>query len=425
MGRRAKDTDLGSREARSRLKPRPGTRQLYKDRLVPGRLYLGFRPSERRASDGAWYGRVYLGEGKYTWKALGAADDHHPANGKDVLDYTQATNAARKLLDEPAETSETTVGDVAKAYLEWFEHEKKSYAATKKTIDAHILPSFRDKRVVDLTKKELLAWRDKLARSPARLRKKKGEKQTYREAPATDDEKRARRASVNRIMTPLKAMLNYAVEHDLIPASAPRPWRDVKGYKGVDQPVIRFLSADESKRLINACPADLRMLVRGALLTGMRFGELADLRVAEVDTDAGRIYVAPGKTHKARHIPLDTQGVTFFKTLTTGKVGTDLVFIKKNNGRWGKNHYVRPLLDANAAAKIDPPVSFHELRHTYASSLINAGVGLPLIAALLGHADTRVTIRHYAHLADKVLREAVTRLPDLGQEPESNVEAIR
>jgi len=56
-------------------------------------------------------------------------------------------------------------------------------------------------------------------------------------------------------------------------------------------------------------------------------------------------------------------------------------------------------------------VSFHELRHTYASHLAQAGVDLLTISKLLGHADTRMTSTHYAHLADKTLAAAVTRLP--------------
>ncbi len=56
--------------------------------------------------------------------------------------------------------------------------------------------------------------------------------------------------------------------------------------------------------------------------------------------------------------------------------------------------------DACAAAEIEPAVSFHILRHTYASLYLMGGGSLPALAAQLGHADTRMTIRHYGHLAD-------------------------
>ena len=58
-------------------------------------------------------------------------------------------------------------------------------------------------------------------------------------------------------------------------------------------------------------------------------------------------------------------------------------------------------------AKITPAVSFHELRHTYGSRLAMRGVPMGVIAAQLGHADTRMTERHYAHLAPSYVAETV------------------
>ncbi len=64
--------------------------------------------------------------------------------------------------------------------------------------------------------------------------------------------------------------------------------------------------------------------------------------------------------------------------------------------------------------KIRPTVAFHELRHTYGSHLAQAGVDLLTISKLLGHADTRITGKHYAHLTDKTLAAAVMKLPSFG-----------
>ena len=51
-------------------------------------------------------------------------------------------------------------------------------------------------------------------------------------------------------------------------------WRRVKPFREVDTPVVRFLDTSECQRLVNACEGDFRNLVRGALLTGCRYGEL-------------------------------------------------------------------------------------------------------------------------------------------------------
>jgi integrase len=65
-------------------------------------------------------------------------------------------------------------------------------------------------------------------------------------------------------------------------------------------------------------------------------------------------------------------------------------------------------------ARVDP-VRFHELRHTYASGLINRGVPLVFVAAQLGHSDTRMVEKHYGHLAPTALVDAIRTLaPKLG-----------
>ena len=63
--------------------------------------------------------------------------------------------------------------------------------------------------------------------------------------------------------------------------------------------------------------------------------------------------------------------------------------------------------------------------HTYASTLAQTGVDLLTISKLLGHADTRITSRHYAHLCDNTLKAAVAKLPSFGHVPETKVQAIR
>jgi integrase len=77
-------------------------------------------------------------------------------------------------------------------------------------------------------------------------------------------------------------------------------------------------------------------------------------------------------------------------------------------------------------AKLEPPATFHILRHTYASSLAMTGVPRGVIAAQLGHSDTRMTERHYAHLSPNYVAETVrAALPALGIVEKSNLTALR
>ena len=101
------------------------------------------------------------------------------------------------------------------------------------------------------------------------------------------------------------------------------------------------------------------------------------------------------------------------------------MFVRSDGEPWGKNHQQRPLLEACKRAKITPALRFHEARHTYASALAQAGADLLTISKLLGHADTRITSRHYAHLTEKTLANAVNlMLPAFGTAESSNVAAL-
>ena len=81
---------------------------------------------------------------------------------------------------------------------------------------------------------------------------------------------------------------------------------------------------------------------------------------------------------------------------------------------------------ASARAGINPPVSFHVLRHSHASHLAMRGVPMGVIARQLGHADTRMTERHYAHLAPSYIAETIRKsFPRLTPERPAVVVPIR
>jgi integrase len=407
MARSQRSGKLETRTAR--LKLPQGAREF----LTIGKgLALGYRRTE--GEYGTWQARVWDGS-RYHYQNLGRADDFQDANGEGVLDFYQAQGAARTMYEEvlrggaPTQ-KDVTVQQAADRYLEWFRAHRKGVAMAESAVRAHITPALGDRRLADLTTADLRAWLDKLATKAARLRSSKlSKKLNLRPAAETKDEKRARRASANRILSVLKAILNRAFQDSLVADDS--AWRKVKPFAKVDEARIRYLTDAEATRLVNACPLDLRRLVRAALLTGTRWGELAALKVADVNLKTAQIYIAESKSGKPRHVPLNPEGVAHFEELVTGKTGDELVLTRQDGTAWGHNYHVRALEAACKIAKVKPVVSFHELRHTYASHLAQAGVDLLTISKLLGHADTRITAKHYAHLADKTLAQAVTKLP--------------
>ena len=76
-------------------------------------------------------------------------------------------------------------------------------------------------------------------------------------------------------------------------------------------------------------------------------------------------------------------------------------------------------------AKIEPAVGFHQLRHTYCSLAIMAGAPLPVVAANVGHSDTRMVEHHYGHLAASYVADAIrAAVPRFGIEPDDKVETL-
>jgi integrase len=177
---------------------------------------------------------------------------------------------------------------------------------------------------------------------------------------------------------------------------------------------------------VNACDGAFRNIVKGALLTGCRYGELTRMRAGDFNAEAGTITVRESKSGKPRHVALTDEGRALFSELTVGRSGGNLIFVRDDGKPWGPSHQQRPLDAASARANIEPAATFHILRHTYASALAMRGVPMGVIAAQLGHSDTRMTERHYAHLSPNYVAETVrAALPALGIVDKTNVARLK
>ena len=277
--------------------------------------------------------------------------------------------------------------------------ESRSATTTQYAIDKHIKETIGEKRLTRLTADTIREWRDDLA---APKRRKKGQKKSPDSA---REQRRKRQASANRVLTILKASLNYAERMGKYRGET--PWKLVEPFKNVDATEHPYLSRDEAIRLQNVCQADFRLLVRGALETGCRYGELTSMKVSDFNSDAGTVTVRESKSGKVRHVHLTDSGQGFFDELVVDKKRSELIFLREDGEQWGKSHQSRPMREACKKAKISPPIPFKALRTTYGSLLAREGVPLQVIASALGHADTRITEKHYAHLmpnyvADKI-----------------------
>jgi integrase len=413
MARTVRDSKLESRAARDRLAP--GKKPHWRT-LVPRKLHLGYR-RKRKDEPGVWLVQHYLGDERYQIAPLGLADDYQDDGG--VLTFADAQRAAH--AHRPAVRNRAgmpTVADAIADYVAWLRTERPATADYIQSIANYaILPALGAKRLAALTTEELTAWRNARAEQPAYG--------AGRALPRSEDEKRARRASANRYFGILKAALNRAFAEGMVATDT--AWRRVQPFKKVVAARAAFLSHDEARRLVNAANAEsgFRNLIHAALQTGMRYGELARLRVG--DFANGKVHVRTSKSGRPRHVVLTDEGIDFFRRVTMGRPTGDLMFPKNGSGAWRKSNQADPMRAACANARITPPVGFHQLRHTYASLSVMAGMPLAVLAQNLGHADTVMIEKHYGHLHAGYVDEAIRKsAPRYGIEPEpGNVTDLR
>jgi integrase len=417
MAKRVRDSDLETRAARSKLKV---SGKPYYKVIGPG-LHVGYRKGKRA---GMWVVRRYAGASSYVVETIAEADDYADADGDRVLTFWQAQDRARKLAGAPARSSGPyKVRDAIADYLTELEG-RASYVDTRSRLNAYATPVLGDKHVDKLTAEALRIWHRDLAKTPRMIRSKNGAAEHRTQAINLDDPETARRrkVSANRILGLLKAALNYAFIEGK--AASDVEWRRVKPFKDVNRSRASYLTLAQCKRLLNAADSEFRLLARAALETGARYSHLARLRVGDFNPDSGTLHIRPhsqpGKQGKGFHIVLTDEGQEFFGQLVLGR-SRDEPLLRRE---WKASEQQRPMRAACVRAKIDPPVGFHQLRHTWASHAVMRGMPLPVVAKNLGHADTRMVERHYGHLAPSYVVDAVRKhAPRFGKTP-SNVRAL-
>ena len=203
-------------------------------------------------------------------------------------------------------------------------------------------------------------------------------------------------------------------------------WRRVEPFESVDRPRLRYLTTAEASRLVNAADPRFRPLLQAALVTGARYCELTELRASDFNPDSGTVHVRTSKSGKGRHIVLDEEGVSLFKAWSAGKPGNALLFTHGDGSPWNTSHQGLPMIQACDRAKIKPRISFHGLRHTWASLAVMNALPLMIVAKNLGHSDTRMVRATLLPPSADYVTEAIRKgAPKFGFKPDSNVATIR
>jgi len=316
------------------------------------------------------------------------------------------------------------VAAAIEAYVDSLQARGKDPVDTKFRAEAMIIPELGEIEVARLTSERIRQWFSALANMPPRLRTAKNTAQRYRKVAHNHEATRRRQSTANRILAILKAALTHMYREGR--ATSKEAWDRVKAFENATSARIRYLTVPEAQRLLNACKPDVRALVHAGLLTGCRYGELGRLTVADFRLDSGTLAVLRSKTGKPRHVVLTEEGIEFFTQVCAGRPGDELLLRKSNGSAWGKSHQIPVMVEASARAKITPAISFHGLRHTYASLAVMNGTPLMVVAENLGHADTRMVQKHYGHLSKSYVADAIRAgAPRFGMVQASNVATMK
>jgi integrase len=210
-------------------------------------------------------------------------------------------------------------------------------------------------------------------------------------------------STVNKEVSCLRHMLNMAIDERFITEN---PVRKVRFFPEHNKKE-RILNEREIMELLKYCNERIRPIIIIALNTGMRRGEILNLRWQNVDLYRKFISVEKTKSGRTRKIPMNSLVEKILRNLSLKKVNDEYVFWNRRTGK--------PVQDLKKAFKsackkagIDN-LRFHDLRHTFATKLVENGVDIVTVSELLGHSSLRMTMR-YSHPSPEHKRDAVENL---------------
>lgn len=211
-------------------------------------------------------------------------------------------------------------------------------------------------------------------------------------------------ATINRQLAFLKNLFSKAVEWG---KATENPVKKVRLYREQNART-RYLTEDEEARLLAVCSPQLRPLVITALHTGFRASELRSLTWNDIDFRRRIITVRAGyaKNGEARSVPMNQVLTDTLKSVKLANYQDERGFCNRD----GKPYRSFRSAFERAVRKAElEDCTFHDLRHTFASRLVMAGVDLPTVKELLGHRDISMTMR-YTHLSSDHKQTAVGKL---------------
>jgi len=205
-------------------------------------------------------------------------------------------------------------------------------------------------------------------------------------------------STVNRELTIIRRMFNLAIQWEMTERN---PVRGVKFHKVSNERPNIFSNEQLNTLLDDACP-NLKLVIMTAFYSGLRLGELLNLKWKDIDFDNEFIYVRTSKNSESRAVPINPE-LKRQLAMYQEKDDSKYVFNYKDKGSLGSSF--RKVMKRLGLKNL----TFHSLRHTFATNLAMNGVDLTTIQELLGHKSIVMTKR-YSHPTPEHKKLAIAKL---------------
>jgi integrase len=218
--------------------------------------------------------------------------------------------------------------------------------------------------------------------------------------------------SVNIELRALSACFNTAVRWKYLETN---PFSGLKKLPVPDK-VPNYIKKEQFEILIKNANGWLKEIIIFGVLTGLRRGEILNLRYRYIDLDKRLIYVISNDNFQTKHgkrraVPMNDLVWEFLSDRMSENIDKDrYIFTLENSDKPIEGNYVsKKFRELVRGLGLDKSIHFHSLRHTFATWLVKAGVSIYEVQKLLGHSNVTVT-QVYSHLASDELHSAVARL---------------
>lgn len=221
--------------------------------------------------------------------------------------------------------------------------------------------------------------------------------------------KKASKASLNVYIRHLKSIFRYGADHELLMRNPYEKVRQVRIQREpvrvlTDREIGKILAVREKPREKGRAgfnpDKEFLLMIEAYLHTGCRCAELANLKREDLKKD--HIVIRATKTGQFRIIDLTQQAVAIFARIPRRK-GMRLF------PRWHPQTVSHMFLDYAREAGIKD-VNLHDLRHTFASRCLEAGMSLATVQVLLGHESIDTTVRYYGHMSREHIKQEILKL---------------